>query len=370
MNKEIETLLQAIMLTEKKYGKGTTKWIDYLYHGDISCFTSTDGARDMMEPLDSKMLLKKVFVTLFLQLRSYLEKESFYSDNEVANYMIQWFTQKCLGNFEESFENLNGLYQLFSAEFETFEKRFDNHIVIDVLQGNFKKAFLSKQQFENIEKTISVLSKLMLVCEDRKEEVMAEIQQDDSVCNKPIVRKPFLDTDMERLVRAIELTEQKYGSGKGRVPFFEYLEEGTISIFSSMNGAQELVKTLDYKMMRYKVILTMLQNILSYFQTVIPWQDPANSVVVNFIVRVIWEFENSDHVADIYDEVIDNLFSNGKRNAETLAYALDILVGNITKDSKCMPKSELEIQRERTCGYLNQLIYYTLEQINTLKQGV
>lgn len=369
MNKDVEILLQAILMTEKKYGKGTTKWIDYLYHGDVSCFTSTGGARDLISPIYHRQLLKHVLAGIFWQLRSYLEKEPYYSDNEVANYIIKWIHKKCFINFEESYDCLKNLYHEFLKDFENYEKRFDNHAIVEILEGNFGKSIHLKQQLENTSKMITILSKLILVAEDRKEEVMVEINQSDLVCNKPLIRRTFLDCDLENFMKAIEITEKKFGPGKGRVSFFQYLENGDVSIFSSRDGARDFLSSLDYKIVCQKVVLTMLQNIMAYFETVIPFQTPSNPVVINFIDRVNWEFENSEQLNQIYDEVIDNLFSNGKRNAETIAYSLDILAGNISQNMKSLPRPELDIQRERTCSYLKQLIYYTEECLSDLQKS-
>lgn len=367
MNKDIEVLLQAIFITEEKYGKGTTKWIDYLYHGDISCFTSTGGAREMMKSISNRQLLKHVLSSILNQLRYYLEREPFYSDNEVANYIIHWMSQKSVSSFDESYPSLEVVSREFLKEFETFETKFDNHEILKVLIGDFRSVFNSRQRFENSGKLVAIFGKLILMIEGRKEELLAQIKEDVSICNKPLIRKSFLDSDLEKFMQAVEITEQKYGFGKGHVPYFDYLERGDVNAFSSKDGAKDMVSSLDYRVVRFKVVLEMLQNINGDYETVIPYQPPCNSVIVNFVDRVNWEFENSEHVNQIYDEVIDNLFSNGKRNSETLAYALEIIVGNISKDPNVACSSGLEMQRKKTCEYLKQLIYYTEELLEEEK---
>jgi len=69
MNIDLDKFIEAITITDKKYGSGNTRWINYLYQGDIHCFTSTNGARDLIASYDYKMVQQMVITKIFENLK-------------------------------------------------------------------------------------------------------------------------------------------------------------------------------------------------------------------------------------------------------------------------------------------------------------
>lgn len=358
MNIDLDKFIEAITITDKKYGSGNTRWINYLYQGDIHCFTSTNGARDLIASYDYKMVQQMVITKIFENLKFYLEKTPYQSINKAANYIVDWISKESLHIVELNNLVISRFYHDFVYDFAKFENLFGNDVVFDLLVGNITKMKKGVIKIENVDVILTLLQQLIRY--SREDDAFL---QDVKVDSTPFVRVPFLDSDLERFMQAIEITDQKYGIGEGKVSYPEYLTTGNTMVFTSSDGARNLVESLDWKTVRFKVLIQMFQNMLTYFQSTIPFQLPMNSVIVNFIERVVWEFENSSQLSEVFSEVVDNLFANAKRNSESLNESLDILVGNIKPDMKCLPKKELEEHRKKVCEYLQRLVSYAQKQV-------
>lgn len=363
MDQRLQALFQAVHLTDKKYGKGTTRWIRYLYNGDVQCFTSTDGARNLVSSLHFKEMQQLVVQTLFERICSYLERGAYRSNNDAANYIIDWIGKESLRVVAVQNTEISRLYHVFVSDFKEFESLFGNDVPLEIFDDLFLQSHNKNNKIENVDVIILLLKGLCVYAKGEDLEVVSN----NVIDNEEFERVPFLDQDLEQLMNVIESSKKHYSFEKKDFSFPEYLETGNIDIFSLDHEAKHMLYSLNWEIVRLKALKQMFQNMLTYFQSTIPWQLPTNYVIVHFVERLIWEFESSNDISDVFNEVIDNLFANAKRNAETVSYAVDIFVGNIKPDLKYLPKKELEEQRKNVCDYLQRLCFYVEERLNSLK---
>ncbi len=353
MDADLEKLLKAIQITDDKYGKGTTRWIAYLQNHDKNCFTSTNGARDLIVSLDFDHLRKKVFVQIFQNLIKYLEQDVIYTDNSVVNHIVKWISFEVLQNNDMSDEDILKLYEEFSVDFPSYESHFGNELVMNVLTGNFKKRKKGNHCFENFSVILTILKKFILIAEDHFEVVKPE----EVTVNSEFVLASN-DEDIVKFLNAIEITQSKYEKNQSFVQFAEYLETGNTMVFTASKGARDLVESMDWSILRLKVFIRVFENVLTYYQTDNVLKVPANMVVVNLVDRIVWEFENSDDVAQTFLESVDNYICNAKRNKESVSLALEVIRGTIKPDQQNGSLKLLESERQNICSYLEQLISY------------
>lgn len=357
-NDDMQKFFQAIQLTEAKYGKGSTRWITYLYHNDIQCFTSSNGARDLVTSLDTKVLQKKVMKQMFYYLASYLKQDNTITNNDAANYIIKWFDVEI-----RKVKNLNmdylKWYDHFSTLLSTLDSLFQNDVIFDVLVGNFKRSNDSIEQFSNVAIIFTMLSNLSKISLDSSKlnMVIPKMKNDVLLEDFP------LDDDLAKFIYAVRMTIQKSSSEKRKVQVFNYLKDGDLNFFLSTDGVRELMKDINYQKLRLEVFVCIFENILSYFSKVVPYQKSTNKVVGHLVDCILWEFDSSEDLEAIFEEAMSNFISNAEQNREMASEAFEILLGNIIVDSKSPLKTDLEVQRKLLCGCLSELISFGNEKL-------
>lgn len=91
-DQDIQAFLKAVEITDQKYGYEATDIKRYLETGAIVCFTSTNGARTLMENIDHKVLKEKIMQQLLTTLMNYLldGNNSTYTMNQMVNEIINY----------------------------------------------------------------------------------------------------------------------------------------------------------------------------------------------------------------------------------------------------------------------------------------
>lgn len=345
MNQDLEQLLKAIQITEQKYGEGTVKWMDYLNSGDVTCFTSSNGARQMVSSLNYQELQRKVCAKALYQLYNYLCNHHVSSKNKVVNHLVLWLQDACFDYKKIGSSELEDLFERFSKKFLSLNEKFHEKDIFAVWARNF----LENEYGDDLKiskKFLSILRGLASIYEPALKE--EEIKKQEKA--KPEVTDT-IDGDVRTFLQAINVTENKYDSGK--VSFTDYLSNGNSKIFTTSLNVRGMIEELDWQTVRLKVFIQTFQNILQYFEEQKTFRLPKNQVAVHLIDRINWEFEMSDDTSDIFWEAVDNFLSNASISNENLEMAFDMISGKISPDrSKVVNTDEYQNIRD----YLERLI--------------
>lgn len=347
MNQDLEQLLQAIQITEKKYGEGTVKWMDYLNNGDVACFTSSNGARQMISSLDYKVLQKKVSAKALYQLYNYLCNHHVDSTNNVVNHLVLWLQGVCSQYDRIRTKELEELFESFTEKFLSLNEKFPEKDIFEVWARIFLENEIGKDL--NINKRfLNVLKELASIYEPALKNENIEMQEELS---SEIVDN--IDVDVRTFLQAINVTENKYDSGK--VSFTDYLLDGNSKIFTTSLNARGLIESLDWQTLRLKVFLQTFWNLHQYFEQTKPFRLPKNQVAVHLIDRIILEFEISDDTSDVFWGAVDNFLSNASISNENLEMAFDMISGKLSPNRSKVFEAE---EYYKICEYLESLIEY------------
>lgn len=153
-------------------------------------------------------------------------------------------------------------------------------------------------------------------------------------------------TDVQKFTRAIDITNLVYRQGS--CLWQEYLKNGNVNVFTSKNGARDLMKDVNYEALKETVFKKIFENLINYYR--VPTNSTTSSnLAANYIALNTNFYRNQGISLETYDMICEELLKP-QYGFETLR-----LIKNIIST---VPNSlTIEDLNFNTACFLNELLY-------------